>query len=54
VDKPMEMLSGIEFQQKEIHEECNKPQNAKREMHSAFEKVYALLIFCSNGCIFVG
>jgi hypothetical protein len=35
MDKTMEMLCGIEFVKKEIHEECNKSQNAEREMHSA-------------------
>jgi hypothetical protein len=54
MDKTMAMLSGIKFLKKEIPEECNEPQNVEREMHSAFEKVYALLIFCSSGCMFVG
>lgn len=54
MDKIMEMLNGIKFLKKEIPEECNKPQNVEREMHSACEKVYPLLIFYSSGCMFVG
>jgi hypothetical protein len=47
-DKLKEALSEIQLLKKEVQEECNERRNAERELHSALQKVYALLIHCAS------
>lgn len=46
-DKLKEALNEIQFL-KEVQEECNKRRNAERELHSALQKVCAVLIHCAS------
>lgn len=43
-DKLKETLTKIQLLEKEVQEECNKQQNAERELQSALQKVQDLLI----------
>jgi len=47
-DKLKEALNEIQFLKEEVQEECNKRRNAERELHSALQKVCALLIHCAS------
>lgn len=47
-DKLKEALTEIQFLKNEVEQECNKRRNAERELHSALQKVYVLLIHCAS------
>ena len=52
-DKLKEALNEIQFLKNEVQEECNKRRNAERELHSALQKVCAVLVKIQIACLFI-